>query len=140
MHFLSRHKPEFKSRQFLFGLCSVVILLGGCPGFGTGSASNGILLEVPTDPTYEAHVSLVLDFHCAGCHGETAAGGAPSDFRLDVYEDDDRDAVFEKAERIIVRAVESEASPMPPFGAVLDPVERETLEIWLAQGAPEGGE
>jgi uncharacterized membrane protein len=108
-------------------LTPLLLLLGGCPGFGSGVV-EGTLDEVPANPTYVEHVGPILDANCVRCHDDPAHNGAP--FSLATYED-----AFAHADRIVVRAVDEET--MPLGGPPLDDIAQETLALWLEQGAVE---
>jgi uncharacterized membrane protein len=116
------------------------LVLGACPGFGTGTVGSGAT-GVPENPTYVDHAAPILDSYCAPCHGETTSGGAPSDFRLDQYESDaDRDGAYDKRDRIAARAT-GESPTMPPaYAAQPTDIDREILAAWVDDGAPFGGD
>lgn len=111
----------------------ILLLLAGCPGFGTGGPP-GTLEEAVEHPTYVDDVKAILDANCIRCHTHPALNGAPQSFRLDVYEsDDDVLGAFDKAEKISAR---TDAGTMPPGGVRLPDAEVDTLEAWFNDGAP----
>jgi len=69
-----------------FGLAAVLALAGSCH-YGVADIAS-----VPDYPTYAKDVRPLLYDHCLLCHGSSPIRGAPSYFRLDVY--DDTDGVF----------------------------------------------
>ena len=115
------------------------LLMMGCPGFGSQTAGNGILLEVPDAPNYEDHIKLVMEFHCVSCHGENPTPGSPTNLRLDIYSGTDPGGVFEFKDRVLIRS-ENTDFPMPPTPPFLDAIELETIERWIEQGAPESSD
>jgi hypothetical protein len=42
-------------------------------------------IEAPATPSFQLHVMPILAANCVRCHGYPAIGGAPEDFRLDVF-------------------------------------------------------
>lgn len=114
-------------------LVPILLPLAGCPGFGTGSPP-GTLGEAVEFPTYVDDVKAILDAKCIRCHGEERKSGAPTSFRLDIYETEgDVLGAGDKADRIVAR---TEAGTMPLGGPPLEEAEVETLQAWLDQGAP----
>jgi hypothetical protein len=111
-------------------------LLGACPGFGSGVVA-GAVDEVPANPTYDEHVGPILDQYCAPCHTVPAGGGAPTYFRLDQYGDEGSlGGAYAMRDRIDARA--GSATTMPPSGnPAPTQIERDTLALWVEQGAPE---
>ena len=81
-----------------------------------------------TDVTYADVEPLIAD-NCLGCHGDPLANGAP--FAIDSFE-----TASASADRIVARAVDDEARPMPPSGLVFSEDEGELLREWAAAGAP----
>ncbi len=115
--------------------------------------------DVPANPSFQQDILPILAANCIRCHGAPTLGGAPTDFRLDTFDDlaitegesrpepvcggDLSDPAAEvvicgaksKAGRIAVR-IADEAQPMPPRFA-LDEFQIETLQKW-AEGAERG--
>ena len=103
----------------------------GCPGFGSQTLGNGLITEVPACPTYEEHLSLLMDTYCVSCHGDVSISPDVS-FQFNRY--DGPNGVFENAEAIL-QACESTRDPMPPIGLTpLDSIELDTLAVWIEQG------
>ena len=117
-----------------------VALLAGCPGFG-GTSSNGLFEPpVPSCPTYDTHVRIIMEAYCVECHGEVPANGGPPGLRLDLYSaSGDDSGTVELADRIVFRGLDS-GNPMPPLWWTypqLDPLEIEIVENWITAGHPE---
>lgn len=91
------------------------------------------IYEVPSNPTYDKDVRFYLADHCVLCHGSPPNRGAPSDFRLDVYDVPNSDMPGAYAMRnSILRAMDRN---MPPGGG-LGPNGKEMMKIWVDNGAP----
>lgn len=106
----------------LLTLCGA-LLFTACPDLGARYAEEELWLLTPS--SWE-DVEPIFTRRCVTCHGETPAAGAT--FSLVTY-----DQAFHWAERVRRRVLISK--DMPP-GGLQDPVERDTLARWLAQGAP----
>lgn len=96
------------------------------------------LSEVPLNPTYEKDILPYLADHCLLCHGSPSSRNAPSEFRLDRYEDTltaNGGKVLGAANMAasLVGAVKS--GVMPPEGGI-GPNGKQMLNNWLAAGAP----
>lgn len=90
------------------------------------------IYSVPSDPTYDKDVRFYLADHCVLCHGSPPNRGAPSYFRLDVYQDPDKPGAFDMAQSILSTAT---SGSMPPGGG-LGPKGKEMLKLWVDHGAP----
>ncbi len=90
--------------------------------------------KAPAEPSWATDVAPILAANCVRCHGFPARGGAPDDFRLDVYENTITDegkllqGAGAMAEFAVARVVDGSMPPRFP----LDDVQVETLENWLA--------
>jgi hypothetical protein len=95
------------------------------------------ITTVPEHPTFEADVKPLLAEHCLLCHGYPAKRTAPTDFRLDVYDDADgvRGAKSE-ASRFVHSVEENEMPPAAAWGDGVGPNGKKLLQNWLADGAP----
>lgn len=116
--------------------------------------------DVPATPSFQQHVMPILAANCIRCHGDPTLGGAPTYFRLDVYDDlvvregrprdpetegqcglepADAEAVVcgaaTMAQLLAVRVADDER-PMPPRFSI-EGHQVETLERW-ADGAGRG--
>jgi hypothetical protein len=118
--------------------------------------------DVPDSPSFQLHVMPILAAHCVRCHGDPPIGGAPSEFRLDVYgdvvvregrprePDFDGQCGFEPADaeavvcgaatyaQTIALRVGGDSNPMPPRFPIEDH-QVETLRRWAdtaERGAP----
>jgi hypothetical protein len=95
--------------------------------------------EVPDDPSWASDVRPILLANCALCHGYPALRGAPSYFRLDVYDDflpddadpDDPVPLFGAAAMgpLILAAVQRDSMP-PRFP--LGDRQKQVLANWMA--------
>lgn len=111
----------------------LLLPLAGCPGFGSGGPPGG-LEEAVEHPTYVDDVKPILDANCIQCHTSPPNEGAPSTFRLDVYETEgDVLGAGDKADRIAAR---TESGTMPKGGPPLPQAEVDTLAAWSDDGAP----
>lgn len=108
-------------------ILALCLLLASC------SAGVQDIYEVPTNPTYDKDVRFYLADHCVLCHGSPPNRGAPSNFRLDVYDvpNSDKPGAYAMAEEIL-RAMDRN---MPPGGG-LGPNGKAMMKIWVANGAP----
>ena len=109
----------------------LVLSLSGC-GFAAADIET-----VPEHPTYDTDVWPLLYDHCLLCHGARPSRGAPSYFRLDVYDDSDGIAGARTMARPALRLIENET--MPPAaqrGDGVGPRGRELLRRWIDQGRP----
>jgi len=115
----------------------LLALLTACPGFGDQDPA-GQFTEVPAFPTYEQHVKIILDGACVECHTATPTNGAPPGIRLDVYDDtSSASGARSLASRIVTRAVDSPANPMPPTSrAPIGAIDKAILRKWNELGAP----
>ena len=111
-----------------------VALLAGCNGFGSE-------VEDPwadiTEPNWVEHISPMMELYCNECHGETGTQGAPSSFRLDIYESIDEPGSYEKRDRSLARILDTTA-PMPPLSFSHQPTSTvgPVFQIWVDNGAP----
>ncbi len=105
---------------------------------GSCNFGKADIAQAPEHPTFDPDVKQVLADHCLLCHGDPPNRGAPSRFRLDVYNDvvgGPRGAFFEASD--IIRTVDS--GKMPPaalWGDGVGPNGKLVLDRWLADGAP----
>ena len=118
----------FLGRLFVLG---VLATSGGC-NFGKADVA-----QAPEHPTFNPDVLQVLSDHCLLCHGYPANRGAPSRFRLDVYDNTGgvRGAHSEAGQ--LVEAVNG--GSMPPsalWGDGVGPNGKLVLQRWLDDGAP----
>jgi hypothetical protein len=92
------------------------------------------IYEVPANPTYDKDVRFYLADHCVWCHGSPPNRGAPSNFRLDVYDDSENPHIrgVHTMSNSILDSMEDE---MPPGGG-LGPNGKEMIRIWVENGAP----
>ena len=95
-----------------------------------------------TAPTWLEDVRPIVQANCLRCHAQPSIGGAPNDFRLDVYEDtplaDGRVIRGAKTMARFIAFRAGEEGTMPPDFPRNDG-QRDTLVNWWANGAPLGG-
>jgi hypothetical protein len=104
-----------------------------------GSCHYGVtdISAVPDNPTYDHDVYPLFNDHCLLCHGSPPNRGAPSYFRLDVY-DDTADAAGANSMAASC-AGDVNINKMPPAakgGDGVGPNGRQMLQKWLDNGAP----
>lgn len=106
---------------------AVVSLAIGCGG-------------APDNPTWTEDVKPILQANCIKCHGSVTRGGAPADFRLDVYDSavTRGDGRFIRGALSMARFIKerTHAETMPPVVA-LNGVQIDTLANWF--DTAEGG-
>jgi hypothetical protein len=107
---------------------SLLLLLSAC------STAVQDIYSVPADPTYDKDVKFYLADHCVLCHGSPPNRGAPSNFRLDVYDvpNSNERGAFAMAHSILSAAT---SGSMPPGGG-LGPKGKQLLSLWVDHGAP----
>jgi hypothetical protein len=93
----------------------------------------------PPNPTFEADVKLLLADHCLLCHAYPATRTAPTDFRLDVY-DDSSDGVHGakyEAARFVKATLDDKMPPSAAWGDGVGPNGKQLLQNWLNTGSPD---
>ena len=95
---------------------------------------------VPDKPTFAAHVQPILADHCVLCHSDKPSRGAPTYFRLDVYDSTTTVPSIRgaKAMRFTI-GQQIESNSMPPaaaWGDGLGDNARATVLRWIAQDGP----
>jgi hypothetical protein len=91
------------------------------PNSGTSGGSGGG--TAPTI-TYTSHAKAIIDNNCAGCHNASSPSGGTS---LVTYSD-----CFSKKTRIEARAI---IQGTMPTGGPLPQTTKDTLQMWINQGA-----
>ncbi len=102
-------------------------LLGACAGDGTLDEIDPA--AAPANPTYQEHVSAIMDLRCTACHAVDAQPGEVEGYGYDTCE---------KVKNGWASIVETsiDAATMPPAGADrMTSAEILTLERWYEQGA-----
>ncbi len=117
-----------KARWMAFGAAALV-------AFGCGEEEIPDVEVVPEYPTYVEHIRPFLAQHCLLCHGERPRNGAPSRFRLDVYEDVGGKLGARSMAEAMAEILERGA--MPPTGAGVGPNARKMFRRCADLGAPE---
>jgi uncharacterized membrane protein len=93
------------------------------------------ITTVPDQPSFFVDVLPVLSEHCLLCHGYPAKRGAPSSFRLDVYDDTDGVRGAHSEAKRFIDSVQSDS--MPPaahWGDGVGPNGKKLLLNWQADG------
>lgn len=101
------------------------------------SSCSGIqdIASVPPNPTWEKDVRFYMEDHCVLCHGSPPNRGAPSSFRLDLYDVPNSDVLGARAMRASIKA-DVLSGKMPPGGG-LGPNGKKMIELWVNNGAPQ---
>jgi hypothetical protein len=94
------------------------------------------IYEVPANPTYDKDVRFYLADHCVLCHGSPPNRGAPSNFRLDVYDDDPNKDVLGAHTMAITEAITRAMDRNMPPGGGLGPNGKAMMKLWVEKGAP----
>src|SRR5690606_19917118 len=110
-------------------LLAALVLVWAC-----GSDEPPDIGSVPEYPTYDEHIRPFLADHCLLCHGDRPRQGAPSDFRLDVYEDVDGKLGAKSMAEAMADMVER--GKMPPDGTGVGPNARKMFRRWADLRAP----
>lgn len=106
-----------------------IFLAWGCGGDEAPDVDS-----VPEYPSYDEHIRPFLANHCILCHGERPRSGAPSHFRLDVYED--QDGKLGARSMATTMADVLEKGEMPPDGVGVGPNAKKMFRRWADLGAP----
>ncbi len=111
-------------------LLAVILVVSACDSWAGESA--------PT-LTFERDIRPILRAHCFDCHGATAELQGNLDLRLVRFavRGGDTGAALEPGNpdaSLLIQRIR--AGEMPPGNTKLNPQERETLERWIAAGAP----
>jgi len=93
------------------------------------------IATVPAQPTYQQDVMPFLSDHCVLCHGSPPDRGAPSTFRLDVY-DDPSGKVPGAAGMANSSLYDIQIGRMPPGGG-LGPNALRMIQNWVNNGTPQ---
>jgi len=106
-----------------------IVLVGAL----SGSCNYGIadISGVPDNPTYNRDIYPLFRDHCLLCHSSPANRGAPSTFRLDVY--DDVNGVAGAKSYAFSAAYDVTSDKMPPaakHGDAVGPNGKAMLEKW----------
>ena len=126
-------------------LTLAVVLLAAVVATG---AIAGCGRTAPDSPTWVDDVRPILVANCVRCHSPPQIGGAPTYFRLDVYEDTDLDTfastcetgdrcVLGSASESLLAAGDVTTERMPPRFPLTDR-QKQVLTTWADDGAPKG--
>ena len=88
---------------------------------------------MPDSPTYDLDVHPYFADHCLTCHGSPSANGAPTYFRLDVYDDT---GTVPGAMSMSASAVADVQSARMPVGGGVGPNGKQMLVRWVDNGSP----
>jgi hypothetical protein len=111
----------------------VVVAFAGSCHYGIADIS-----AVPDKPTYNADVYPLFRDHCLVCHGFPPDRGAPSYFRLDVY--DDTNGVPGAMSMAFSALADVKSNRMPPTakaGEGVGPNGLAMLQKWVDNGTPQ---
>ena len=124
----------FEKGPLLVGILLSFTLVTGCNGFG--KQVDDPWADV-TEPNWVEHISPMMELYCNECHGDIGSQGAPSSFRLDLYETTDEPGSYEKRDRSLARLLDTTA-PMPPTSYSHQPTPSvgPVFQIWVDNGAP----
>ncbi len=118
--------------RFILAIVLLVPLLGSCQ-YGVSDISG-----VPDNPTFDRDIYPLFADHCLLCHGWPPDRGAPSYFRLDVY--DDTDGVTGAKNMAGMALFDVQSKRMPPAakgGDGVGPNGLAMLQKWVDNGAPQ---
>jgi hypothetical protein len=108
---------------------------------GTGQACSygvGDISSVPAAPTYNHDIRPFLAEHCLLCHSSPPNRGAPSYFRLDVYDNVGTvSGAKSEADRILIRVGQNTMPPGASSGDGVGPNGLQMIESWVNNGLPE---
>lgn len=110
-------------------------LLFGCPGLG--NQEPPIADTLPENPTWTEHVKPILDTYCNECHSDPPQQAAPGTLRLDICESLGKPGAQAQAQRIVIRMIDKNPTPMPPLTYAKQPTpdDMEVIRRWVEQGA-----
>lgn len=102
---------------------TLCVLVGACGG------------SAPTVPTWVADVEPILSANCVRCHYQ--ASGAPTGFRLDVYDDTTVGTRTIRGARSMAEfsSAKVDAGGHPPVGPSLDARQKDILRTWVTNRA-----
>jgi hypothetical protein len=109
-------------------------------GVFSGSCNYGVadISGVPDNPTYTRDIYPFFRDHCLLCHSSPPNRGAPSRFRLDVY--DSNNGVLGAMDEAAACAGDVKSGKMPPgakAGDGVGPNGMQMLQKWADNGAPQ---
>ena len=103
------------------------------------SLGKSDITTVPAHPTFELDVKPLLADHCLLCHGYPATRGAPTRFRLDVYDPPvgtSTPAAHQEASRFIQSIDDGKMPPSASWGDGVGPNGKALLRNWKTDGYP----
>jgi len=123
----------------VFSLCplAMVALALAIPACSLGKPD---IATVPAHPTFERDVKPLLADHCLLCHGYPATRGAPTSFRLDVYDPPvgtPTPAAHQEASRFIRSIDDGKMPPSALWGDGVGPNGKALLQNWQTDGYPD---
>ena len=98
------------------------------------------IATVPTHPTFEIDVKPLLADHCLLCHSYPTTRGAPTSFRLDVYDppvETSTPAAHQEASRFIQSIDNGKMPPAALWGDGVGPNGKALLQNWKTDGYPD---
>jgi hypothetical protein len=129
---LTAGRPRFATSYLVVVITALSALAWSC-SYGIRDVSN-----VPDNPTFNRDIYPLFVDHCVLCHGSPPNRGAPSTFRLDVYDDQGNVAGAKSMSGWALSDVQS--GRMPPAaqsGDGVGPNGLQMLERWVHNGSPQ---
>ena len=111
-------------------------LFGAVAGTFACSFGKPDIATVPAHPSFATDVEPLLADHCLLCHGYPAKRNAPTNFRLDVYDDNIVSGAHTEANRFVASVMNGKMPPAAAWGDGVGSNGKKLLQIWLADGAP----
>ena len=126
-------------RETITRLCTppALALLALALAMSACSFGKPDIATVPAHPTFEIDVKPLLADHCLLCHGYPATRGAPTSFRLDVYDPPvgtSTPAAHQEASRFIQSIDNGKMPPSATWGDGVGPNGKAMLQNWKTDG------
>lgn len=122
------------SSAFLLAMFASALAAPSC------SLGKPDIATVPAHPTFEIDVKPLLADHCLLCHSYPATRGAPTSFRLDVYDlpvGTSMPAAHQEASRFIQSIDSGKMPPAALWGDGVGPNGKALLQNWKTDGYPD---
>jgi hypothetical protein len=131
---LNRDLTARSSSAFLIAMFASALAAPSC------SLGKPDIATVPVHPTFEIDVKPLLADHCLLCHSYPATRGAPTSFRLDVYDPPvgtSTPAAHQEASRFIQSIDSGKMPPAALWGDGVGPNGKALLQNWKTDGYPD---
>jgi len=131
---LNRDLTARSSSAFLVAMFASALAAPSC------SLGKPDIATVPVHPTFEIDVKPLLADHCLLCHSYPATRGAPTSFRLDVYDPPvgtSTPAAHQEASRFIQSIDSGKMPPAALWGDGVGPNGKALLQNWKTDGYPD---